>query len=84
MLTWRQLDVRFGGPEYRLISGRIPVGVAGYNQSRSKGDGPESTYRWHLTVPGNERKGYAADLDSAKAAAELAFGEWCEAAGLRR
>jgi hypothetical protein len=68
--------------DYYLVSGAIRVGVARYNLSRSKDDGPENSYAWGLLLPGKDRKGVAPTLEQAKANTEAAFHDWCAKANL--
>lgn len=81
-VRWVQKTHRYGSPTHTLAHGLIPMGTVSYNGNRSRSDGPENTYVWALCLPGIERRGYAPDLDTAKAAAEEAFTEWCRAAKL--
>lgn len=81
-IRWTTTTPRLGSPRHNLNSGAIPVGYAQWNQTRSRGDGPENQHVWELLLPGNPRKGKVETLDQAKAACELAFAEWCGKAQL--
>lgn len=65
---------------YRLMSGFVPVGMAEWNGLRSKDDGPETQYRWSLTMPGKPRAGTAETLEAAKVACEAALADWMRSA----
>lgn len=82
-MPWQTIKTTFGS-HHGLLSGKIAVGKADWNHTRSKGDGPENAYRWSLLLPGNKRDGVTSSLEDAKAACEVAFEDWLVSAGLSR
>ena len=72
MLKWKKQTTGYSSI---LMSGRVPVGYAGYNDINK--------YSWKLSLPGKDRSGNTVSEGEARAACEAAFAEWMVAAGLQ-
>lgn len=80
MLRWQKQTARFTQGSL-LISGRVPVGYAGYDGCAGRDD--PNKYSWKLSLPGKDRSGKTVSEEEAKSACEAAFAEWLVAAGLQ-
>jgi hypothetical protein len=81
-MRWQERSTKYT-VYHQLVQGRVVVGSASHNLTRSRADGPETAFRWRLDLPGKTREGLAETLDAAKAALAAALGDWLRAAELR-
>lgn len=64
-----------------IISGSISVGQIEYDGVNGSRSG--APYLWHLSLPGNPRKGASVSREAAKVDLAAAFNDWLRAANLK-